>query len=194
MRLQGKVAVVTGGGSAIGEGIVMCMAPARRSTWTAAPSCIDGRAMKATTIGLELAAAMLLVATASLAQPEADVKAAAAPIMTQLEAFRRDDYDTAYGFAAAPIKELFDRAAFERMVKSSYPEIARSTFAVIAQSAVGPDGHVYVRVRIRGANGNSIEAVYDMVQEAAGWRINGVATKPDPGLVSTPFPAGERAG
>ena len=150
--------------------------------------------MKAVTIVLELAAATLLVAAASLAQPEIDVKAAGDPIMKQLEAFRRDDYDTAYTFAAAEIKEMFDRAAFERMVRSGYPEIARSTFALIARGEVGPDGHVYVRVRIRGANGNSIEAVYDMIHEADGWRINGVATKPDPGLVLTPVPSGERAG
>ena len=150
--------------------------------------------VKIVTIALDLAAVTLLVATTSLAQPETDVKAAAVPIMKQLEAFRRDDYDTAYTFAAADIKEMFYRAAFERMVKRGYPEIARSTFALIARSEVGPDGHVYVRVRIRGANGNSIEAVYDMVQEAGGWRINGVATKPDPGVVLTPSPSGERAG
>ena len=150
--------------------------------------------MKAVTMILALAAATLLVAAASLAQPEPDVKASAGPIMKQLEAFRRGDYDTAYTFAAAEIKELFDRAAFERMVKNGYPEIARSTFALIARSEVGPDGHVYVRGKIRGANGNSIEAVYDMVQEAGGWRINGVATKPDPGLVLTPFLSRERAG
>jgi hypothetical protein len=89
---------------------------------------------------------------------------------------------------------MFDRTAFERMVRSGYPEIARSTFALIAHTEVAPDGHVHIRVRIRGANGNSIEAVYDMVQEAGGWRINGVATRPDPGLVLTPFPSGERAG
>ena len=139
-------------------------------------------------------AATLFVATTSFAQPATDVKAAAAPIMKQLEAFRRDDYDTAYTFAAADIKDMFDRAAFERMVRSGYPEIARSTFALIAHTEVAPDGHVHIRVRIRGANGNSIEAVYDMVQEAGGWRINGVATRPDPGLVLTPFPSGERAG
>jgi len=150
--------------------------------------------MTIATIGLELMAATLFVATTSFAQPATDVKAAAAPIMKQLEAFRRDDYDTAYTFAAADIKDMFDRTAFERMVRSGYPEIARSTFALIAHTEVAPDGHVHIRVRIRGANGNSIEAVYDMVQEAGGWRINGVATRPDPGLVLTPFPSGERAG
>ena len=148
--------------------------------------------MTIVTIGLELVAATLFVATTAFAQPATDVTAATEPISKQLEAFRRDDYDTAYAFAAADIKAMFDRAAFERMVRQGYPEIAHSTFALIVHSALGPDGHVYVRVRIRGANGNSIEAVYDMVQEAGSWRINGVATRPDPGFVSAPFPSGER--
>lgn len=150
--------------------------------------------MRVVTIGLELMAATLLLATTSFAQAATDVKAAAEPIMKQLEAFRRDDYDTAYTFAAADIKETFDRTAFERMVKSGYPEIARSTFALIAHSEVAPDGHVHIRVRIRGANGNSIEASYEMIQEPGGWRIKGVVTKPDPGLVLTPVPSGVRAG
>jgi hypothetical protein len=117
------------------------------------------------------------------AQPDTDARAAAEPIMSQLEAFRRDDYDAAYGFASAEIRALFDRPAFERMVKSGYPEIARSTFAFVSQAQTAPDGHVYVRVRIRGANGNSIEALYDMVWEDGRWRINGVVARPDPGLV-----------
>ena len=78
---------------------------------------------------------------------------------------------------------MFDREAYERMVKVGYPEIARSTFALVSRTEVTPDGHVYVNVKIRGANGNSIEALYDMVRENDGWRINGVVTKPDPGLV-----------
>jgi hypothetical protein len=119
---------------------------------------------------------------AASAQSERDAKAATEPIMKQLEAFRRDDYDTAYAFASAEIRQMFDRAAFERMVRGGYPEIARSTFALIADTRATPDGHLHVRVRIRGANGNSVEALYDMVSEPGGWRINGVVTKPDPGL------------
>ena len=131
---------------------------------------------------IAIAAALAAVAPV-LADDAADAKAAAEPIMKQLDAFRRDDYDTAYDFASAEIQQLFDRAAFERMVKGGYPEIAKSTSALIARSEVTPDGHVHVRVRIRGANGNGIEAVYDMVREPRGWRINGVVTKPDPGWV-----------
>ena len=105
------------------------------------------------------------------------------PVLEQLEAFRRGDFDTAYTFASSEIKEQFSRPAFEQMVKTGYPEIAHSTFAAIAASAVAPNGHVYLSVKIRGANGNSIEAFYELVLESGQWKINGVTSRPDPGLV-----------
>ena len=128
-------------------------------------------------------AASLLATGTMLAQPGPDPKGAVEPVLKQLEALRRDDYDTAYTFASASIQEMFDRAAFERMVKGGYPEIARSSSAHVVESRVGPDGHVYLRLKIRGSNGNSIEAVYDLVWEGGRFRINGVVAKPDPGLV-----------
>ena len=109
--------------------------------------------------------------------------AAAGRVMQQLEAFRRDDYDTAYTFASAKVRQIFDRRAFEQMVKRGYPEIARSTLAVAAESQVTRDGHVFLRVKVRGANGNSVEAVYDMIREGGSWKINGVVARPDPGFV-----------
>ena len=144
---------------------------------------------------LVLALALLLPALPAWAQTgQGAPKEATEPVMRQLEAFRRDDYDSAYTFASAEIKEQFDRPAFERMVRTGYPEIARSTFARIAASGVAPDGHAFVAVKIRGANGNSIEAVYELVLEDGQWKINGVASKPDPGLVyRNPLPSGERA-
>ncbi|PYO57215.1 MAG: hypothetical protein DMD83_10360 [Candidatus Rokuibacteriota bacterium] len=134
-------------------------------------------------MGLGVVMATLAVASVGFAQSGEVAKAAAEPIMKQLEAFRRDDYDIAYIFASTEVRRMFDREAFERMVKGGYPEIARSTFALVSRTEVTPDGHVYINVKIRGANGNSIEALYDMVRENDGWRINGVVTKPDPGLV-----------
>jgi hypothetical protein len=113
-------------------------------------------------------------------------KEATEPVIKQLEAFRRGDFDTAYTFASSEIKEQFSRPAFEHMVKTGYPEIAQSTFAAIGTSAVAPNGHVYLSVKIRGANGNSIEAFYELVLESGQWKINGVTAKPDPGLVSLP--------
>ena len=134
-------------------------------------------------VGLALVLATLVGATVAAAQRNDVVKAASEPIMSQLEAFRRDDYDAAYVFASAEVKQMFDRQAFERMVKGGYPEIARSTFALVARTEVSPDGDVYVQVRIRGANGSGIEAVYQMVRERDGWRINSVVTRPDSGVI-----------
>lgn len=141
------------------------------------------RAARARALGALLAglAAVLAAATAVAAQVEPGP--AAEPVMKQLDAFRKDDYAAAYTFASAEIRELFDRSAFERMVRDGYPEIARSTSALVAGTEARPDGHAIVRVRIRGANGNNIEAFYDMIKEPEGWRINGVATRPDEGLI-----------
>ena len=127
-----------------------------------------------------LALLLLVPALATQAQTPAP-KEASEPVMKQLEAFRRDDFDTAYSFASSEIRQLFDRPAFEHMVKNGYPEIARSTFAGVAASTVAPNGHVYLSVKIHGSNGNSIEALYQLVLENGQWKINGVTAKPDPG-------------
>ena len=116
-----------------------------------------------------------------LAQPAADGKAAAEPVLRQLDAFRRNDYDTAYTFASAEIHSVFTREAFERMVKTGYPEIADSTRAHVASTRAEPNGRVYLVLKIRGANGQHVEAVYEMVHEAGAWKINGVVARPDPG-------------
>ena len=81
------------------------------------------------------------------AQPVNDSRAAAEPVMQQLEAFRRDDYLAAYAFACEQIQRLFDPGAFEQMVKRAYPEIAHSTVALVAESEVAPNGHADLRVK-----------------------------------------------
>jgi hypothetical protein len=136
------------------------------------------------TLWIGLALCVLAPALPAWAQaPKPAPKEAAEPVMKQLEAFRRGDFDTAYTFASSDIKQQFDRSAFEQMVKNGYPEIARSTFANVAGSTMAPNGHAYLSIKIRGANGNSIEALYELVLENGQWKINGVSAKPDPGLV-----------
>ncbi|HSE04526.1 MAG TPA: DUF4864 domain-containing protein [Methylomirabilota bacterium] len=129
--------------------------------------------------GLALA---LLPLCASAQAAKSDAKAAAEPVVRQLEAFRRDDYDTAYAFASEEIQLQFDRLRFEIMVRSGYPEIARSTHASVTGTELRPEGRAYVTVRIVGANGQIIEALYELVWEGA-WRINGVATRPATGVI-----------
>ena len=64
------------------------------------------------------------------------------------------------------------------MVRRGYPEIARSTFAAVTKTELVPPGLAYVTVKIRGANGQAVEALYELIWED-GWRINGVVTRPD---------------
>ena len=128
---------------------------------------------------LVLAVMLLARAASATVQADPDAEAAGRIVMQQLDAFRRDDFDTAFGFASAEIHELFDRPRFEAMVRTGYPEIARSVSAVIHGSERGPGGRLYLLVRVRGANGQGLQAVYEMVLEDGQWRINGVVARPD---------------
>jgi len=128
---------------------------------------------------LVLAVMLLARAASAAAQADPDAEAAGRIVMQQLDAFRRDDFDTAFGFASAEIHELFDRPRFEAMVRTGYPEIARSVSAGIDGSKRGPGGRLYLLVRVRGANGQGLQAVYEMVLEDGQWRINGVVARPD---------------
>jgi Domain of unknown function (DUF4864) len=130
---------------------------------------------------LLVAAALLIRVVSAPAQVDPDVEAAGRVVLQQLEAFRRDDFDRAFGFASSQIHQLFDRRRFEAMVRTGYPEIARSASALIAGGERRDAGLVYLLVRVRGANGQRVEAVYEMVLEHGAWRINGVATRPDVG-------------
>ena len=132
-----------------------------------------------TRIGLGVALVLLPLCAVAWAQADrTDAKTAAAPVVQQLEAFRRGDFDIALTFASGMIKAQFDRQTFESMVRGGYPEIARSTFVTVTKTELESPGLAYVTVRIRGANGHAVEALYEMIWED-GWRINGVATRPD---------------
>jgi len=125
---------------------------------------------------------LVLCAGIAAAQADKDPKAAADPVVKQLEAFRRDDYDTAYTFASEEIRTQFDRRGFETMVRRGYPEIASSTFALVTKTELRSEGLAYVTIKIRGSNGQAIEGLYELVWQN-GWKINGVATRPDAGVI-----------
>ena len=130
-------------------------------------------------IVLGVALALLPLCAVVWAQADrSNAKTAGEPVVRQLEAFRRGDFDAAFTFASGLIQAQFDRQAFETMVRRGYPEIAQSTFAAVTKTELESPGLAYVTVKIRGANGQAIEALYEMIWED-GWRINGVATRPD---------------
>ena len=139
--------------------------------------------MRRLTLGLIGALTLLGFAGAAHAQAaRTDPKTAAVPVMKQLEAFRRDDFDTAFTFASGAIRAQFDRPGFETMVRRGYPEIARSAFAAVVKTELPSEGVAYVTVKIRGANGQSIEALYELTWEDD-WKISGVVTRPDAGII-----------
>lgn len=129
-----------------------------------------------------LLAGALGLAGSALAQGSEEAEARAI-IMRQLAAFRVDDYRAAYSFASQEIRALFDLPAFERMVKGGYPQIAHSADAWVTRSNLAPDGKLYISLRIRGADGVFVQALYEMVWEDSRWRINGVVTRPDSGTI-----------
>jgi hypothetical protein len=138
--------------------------------------------MKCLAFGFAGVLTLLLCSGVALAQTDKDAKAAAEPVVKQLEAFRRDDYDTAYTFASEEIRAQFDRRGFEAMVRRGYPEIASSTFALVTKTELRSEGLAYVTIKIRGSNGQAIEGLYELVWQS-GWKINGVATRPDAGVI-----------
>src|SRR5258708_4117385 len=104
--------------------------------------------------------------------------------MKQLEAFRRDDFDTAFTFASSTIRAQFDRSSFETMVRRGYPEIARSTFGAVVKTELPAEGLAYVTVKIRPSNGQSVEALYELT-----WRIDDGVDHPLRGAVACGQPA-----
>jgi ABC-type transporter MlaC component len=130
-------------------------------------------------VGLAALLPLLLVALVATAQPAPDLAEARAAALEQLEAFRKGDFDAAYRFASTEIHEQFDRERFEQMVRGGYPEIARSATAVVDGSERAPNGHVFLFLHIRGANGKAVQAIYEMVSEDGRWKVNGVVTRPD---------------
>ena len=130
-------------------------------------------------VGVASALAVVSLCASAVAQADkTNPKSAAEPVVKQLEAFRRGDFDTAFTFASGMIQAQFDRQAFETMVRGGYPEIARSTFAAVTKTELESPGLAYVTVKIRGVNGQAVEALYELIWEE-GWKINGVATRPD---------------
>jgi hypothetical protein len=96
-----------------------------------------------------------------------------AVVRQQLEAFRRDDYAAAYVFAAPSIKAQFPVEAFEKMVRTGYPLIAKSSDASFGLTL--DDGErAVVTVRVTGADQRVASYHYLLERTGDDWRIAGV--------------------
>lgn len=106
----------------------------------------------------------------------ADQSAFQAVISGQLEAFKKDDGQTAYSFAAPIVKGIFPTAEiFMGMVKRGYEPIYKNTKYSFGDLATDSLGRPAQHVIITATNGKRYEAVYAMQQQPDGsWKIAGV--------------------
>lgn len=105
-----------------------------------------------------------------------------AVILNQIEAFRADDFSTAFGFASPAIRGIFGTAeTFGRMVRQGYPMIHRPEgLRFLEAEEMG--GRWQQKLLITDAAGISYLALYEMIETPDGWKINGVRILPAPDL------------
>ena len=104
-------------------------------------------------------------------------------ITGQIEAFRADDGERAYGYAAPSIRRIFPNSGiFMQMVKQGYRPVYRPRSFSFEPAGADPPGQPSQRVRIIGPDGKTYEALYSMERQPDGtWRINGCALVEVPG-------------
>ncbi|MDJ0627446.1 MAG: DUF4864 domain-containing protein [Rhodobacter sp.] len=101
-------------------------------------------------------------------------------IASQIEAFQRDDFATAFTFASPVIKGMFGTPErFGMMVRQGYPMVWRpAEVQYLEQRQSGP--FTYQKVLIEDRQGALFTLEYEMIQTPEGWQINGVQFLRDP--------------
>lgn len=95
-------------------------------------------------------------------------------IASQIEAFRTNDFDTAFTFASPTIQGIFGTPDnFGGMVRSGYPMVMRPTDTEYLELRE-ISGRVWQKVRITDPAGVVHVLDYQMIESENGWKINGV--------------------
>lgn len=96
-------------------------------------------------------------------------------IQQQLKAFNEDDYDAAYQYASRHIQSVFSRTEFETMVRTGYPQIAKSRKKSFGEITLSDKStRAIAIVRVTGVDRITVIAQYKTVLEEGTWKINGV--------------------
>ncbi|WP_422032074.1 DUF4864 domain-containing protein [Reyranella sp.] len=116
--------------------------------------------------------ALTLPAQAQVSEP--DRSAIRDVIERQIEAFRRDDGQAAFGYASPSIQGIFGSPdTFMDMVRQGYRPVYRPR-AVEFGEIVTLQGMVTEKVHVIGPDGRPVTAFYPMSRQADGsWRIEG---------------------
>ena len=129
-----------------------------------------------------VALALVLGTVPAAAQSAApQVTAMTRTALDQLAAFRRGDWNAAYGYASAAIQAQFTPEAFRQMVTGGYSAIARSARGTVLRTEVLDARRGFVELRVEGQDGETVDALYELVEEFGAWRVNGVVTRPTAG-------------
>lgn len=128
---------------------------------------------------------MLLAATAASAVEDADRDAVRGTIERQIEAFRRDDGEAAYAFAAPGIRQLFPTVErFMSMVREGYRPVYRPRSVAFGATEATAEGGLRQSVEIRDGDGMDWVALYTLEKDADGaWKITGCVLLKAPGRV-----------
>ena len=123
--------------------------------------------MRRLLLALSLCAGLAQGAFAQHAEIEANIAA-------QIQAFKADDFATAFTFASPNIQTLFGTPEnFGAMVRNGYPMVWRPAdvrFLELREVA----GALWQKVMIVDGNGRIYILDYQMVRQNDGWKINGV--------------------
>ena len=107
---------------------------------------------------------------------------AAELVMRLLAALRAQDFTAAYALASKEMHRNFSRGEFEWMVKRAHPELASSAYAFVVRTHEA-EGYLYVTVKVHGKNGKDVEALYELVREGDGLKVNAISSRRDDGGV-----------
>ncbi len=130
-------------------------------------------------------AVLLLICPAALARAEpieaGDRAAIRAVIENQIAAFRRDDAEAAFGYAAPSIQAMFGTPEnFIRMVREDYQAVYRPREVEFRELEMRR-GIPTQRVLVVGPDGTPKLALYPMQRQPDGaWRIAGCTLVPAP--------------
>lgn len=126
-------------------------------------------------------AVLLLASTFGAVAQQSEIEGT---IGSQLEAFKADDFDTAFTFATPSLQRLFQNSQnFERMVTQGYPMVWRP--ADVRYLDLRPEnGAMMQTVEITDAEGRVHLLAYRMESTEAGWRIGGVQILKAPGVAA----------
>ena len=95
-------------------------------------------------------------------------------ISGQIQSLLKDDFDTAFSYAAPNIKQMFQTPErFGQMVANGYPMVHRPA-EITFQDLVETDGEYTQDVLLRDVQGLYYVARYTMVMVGDSWQISGV--------------------